>query len=95
MRVCFDRLFRKIKESGLTQKNFKEEVGIGGTTFNKMSNNESTTTSTICKICDYFHCVPDDIMEWIPETESIEEKAKQKAEIQSQIAELQAKLEKL
>lgn len=95
MQVKFDRFFARLKKTGLTQKEFKENVGIGGTTFKKILNNESITTSTICKICDYFHCMPEDIMEWIPEPKKTNETEKKKAELQSQIAELQAKLEKL
>ena len=57
----------------------------------KLINNDSITTNTICKICDYFHCMPDEIMEFIPDSD-YEDKRKQKAEVEQQIASLQAKL---
>ena len=92
MYVRFDRFFAKLKENKITQKEFKEKVGIGGTTFKKLLDNDSVTTNTICKICDYFHCMPEDIMEFIPDSENNDA---EKAAIQAQISELQAKLKTL
>ena len=60
----------------------------------KLINNESVTTNTICKICDYFQCLPEEIMEWIPDAD-YEDKQKAKAEVQAQIDELQKQLKKL
>lgn len=94
MKVEFNRLFEKLKAEGITQKQFRDSVGIGGTTFKKLRGNESITTETICKVCDYFHCMPDEIMEFIPDTDYIE-KQKAKEEVQAQIDQLQAKLKNL
>ena len=94
MIVEFNRLFEKLKAEGITQKQFRDSVGIGGTTFKKLRGNESITTETICKVCDYFHCMPDEIMEFIPDTDYIE-KQKAKEEVQAQIDQLQAKLKNL
>ncbi len=89
MKVEFNRLFEKIKSEGLTQKQFKENAGISGGTMGKLINNDSVTTNTICKICDYFHCMPDSIMQWIPDADYIDRQNK-KAELEAKIAELQA-----
>lgn len=94
MRVEFNRLFDKLKTNGITQKEFKEKIGIGGTTMSSLSKNKSVTTDTICKICDYFQCLPEDIMEWIPDAD-YEDKRKAKEEVQAQIDELQEQLKKL
>ena len=94
MKVEFNRLFEKLKAEAITQKQFRDSVGIGGTTFKKLRGNESITTETICKVCDYFHCMPDEIMEFIPDTDYIE-KQKAKEEVQAQIDQLQAKLKNL
>ena len=59
-----------------------------------LSKNKSVTTNTICKICDYFQCMPEDIMEWIPDAD-YEDKRKAKEEIQAEMERLQAKLKKL
>ena len=98
MKVEFNRLFEKLKSENITQKAFKENAKISSTTLVKMLHNESITTETICRICDYFHCMPDEIMEFIPDADYEDKrKAKQqaKAELEDQIAELQAKLKDL
>ena len=53
-------------------------------------NDKSTTTETICKICDYFQCMPEEIMEFIPDADY-----DQKANVEAQIAELQQKLKSM
>lgn len=98
MKVRYDRLFSKLKENKITQKEFRDNAKIGGTTIMKLKNNESVTIDTICSICDYFQCMPDEIMEFIPETnypEDIKAKQKAKADLQQQIADLQAKLKQI
>ena len=93
MKVEFNRLFEKLKAEGITQKQFLD-AGFSASSLNKMRNNDSITTNTICRICDYFHCMPDEIMEFIPDADYIE-KQKAKEEVEQQIAELQAKLKNL
>ena len=98
MKVDYNKLFAKLKSENITQKVFRETVGIGGTTITKLKNNESVTIDTICNICDYFRCMPDEIMEFIPEEnypENIKAKQQAKASIEAQIAELQAKLKEI
>jgi len=98
MTVKYDRLFAKLKTESMAQKIFSDTVGIGGTTMAKLRKNESITINTVCKICDYFHCMPDEIMEFIPELDYPEEiKAKQqaKANLEQQIAELQKQLKEI
>lgn len=94
MRVEFNRLFDKLKTEGITQKVFKEKIGIGSSTLANLSKNGNVTTDTICKICDYFQCMPEDIMEWIPDAD-YEDKRKAKEEIQAEMERLQAQLKNL
>ena len=95
MKIDYSKLFVKLKENNLTQKEFKAKANISGGTMQKLINNDSITTNTICRICDYFRCMPDEIMEFIPEEnypEDIKAKQQAKQEVQQQIQELQAKL---
>ena len=102
MQIVYDKLFEKLKQEGITQKQFLES-GISGSTLNKLRNNQCVTTDTLCRICEYFSCMPDEIMEWIPDVEFekyrqdriIQKKQKQRNEIERQILELQAKLKKV
>ena len=94
MRIKYNRLFDKLKENHITQKEFLS-CRISGSTLNKLRNNQTVTTETICRICDYFHCMPDEIMEFIPEEdypENIKAKQKEIRAIEAQIADLRAKL---
>lgn len=91
MRIEYTRLFNKLKSENIKQKDFKEQANINSNTLNKLLHNENVTLEIICRICDYFQCMPDEIMEFIPDSNYIE-KRQAKQEVQAQIAELQAKL---
>ena len=68
----------------ITQKDFKEQANINSGTLNKLLHNENVTLEIICRICDYFRCMPDEIMEFIPEENYPEDiKAKQQAKHRS------------
>lgn len=91
MTVKYDKLFEKLKAEKITQAIFKSNANISSATLMKLLHNESVTIDTICKICDFFCCMPDEIMEFIPEPD-YNEKRQAKQEIKAQMAELQAKL---
>ena len=94
MKVSYNKLFTKIKSEHLTQKVFRENANISGATMQKLLHGQSVTTEIICRICDYFHCMPDEIMEWISD-EEYEKANVEKLAIEAQIAELQAKLKNM
>lgn len=94
MKVSYNKLFTKIKSEHLTQKVFREKANISGATMQKLLHGQSVTTEIICRICDYFNCMPDEIMEWISDTE-YEKANEEKQAIEAQIAELQAKLKQI
>ena len=98
MRIEYTRLFNKLKSENIKQKDFKEQANINSNTLNKLLHNENVTLEIICRICDYFRCMPNEIMEFIPEEnypEDIKAKQQAKQEVQAQIAELQAKLKQM
>lgn len=94
MKIDFSKLFDKLKENGLTQIEFRKQVGIGNSTLARLVNNENCNTETICKICDFFHCMPEDIMSFIPD-ENYNKRQKEKEETQAEIERLREKLKKL
>ena len=94
MRIEYNKFFNKLRINNITQRQFLEKSGISAATLNKLRNNQTITTETICRICDYFQCMPDEIMEWIPDSD-YELKRKEKAEVEAKIAELQEKLRKM
>ena len=93
MQVVYDKLFDKLKAEGIQQKTLREELGFSNSLFNRFRHNESVTTETIGKICEYLQCTPNDIMEIKFDQELIQiyEKNRRK-KIEKQIAELQTKL---
>ncbi|MBU5471726.1 helix-turn-helix transcriptional regulator [Falcatimonas sp. MSJ-15] len=98
MKVDYSKFFAKLKSENIKQKDFRDKAKISGVTMQKMLHNESVTIDSICKVCDYFRCMPDEIMEFIPEEnypEDIKAKQQAKANIEQQISELEAKLKKL
>lgn len=98
MKTDYSRLFNKLKENNIKQADFRKFANISAATMQKMLHNESVTTDSICKICDYFHCMPDEIMEWIPDADYEEKQAAReakKADIESQMAELKKQLSQL
>lgn len=98
MKVDYSKFFAKLKSENIKQKDFRDKAKISGVTMQKMLHNESVTIDSICKVCDYFRCMPNEIMEFIPEENYPEDiKAKQQAKqaIEAQIAELQEKLKNM
>lgn len=94
MTVKYDKLFEKLKKEGITQTIFKTEAKISANTLVKMLHNESITVDSICKICDFFCCMPDEIMEFIPEV-NYEERREAKANIKQQIENLQKQFKEI
>ena len=94
MTLKYDKLFEKLKKEGITQTVFKTEAKISANTLVKMLHNESITVDSICKICDFFCCMPDEIMEFIPEV-NYEERREAKANIKQQIENLQKQFKEI
>lgn len=94
MKTDYTKLFDKLRENNIRQIDFRKFANISGATMNKLLHNENVTTDTICRICEYFHCMPDEIMEWIPDLDFAEKQAK-KADIEAQMAELKKQLSQI
>ena len=92
MKVVYQKLFDKLKKEGITQMDLRK-AGIGSSSISKMKYNQSITTDTICKICEFLHCMPDEILEWIPDSD-FDKANEERRLIEDQIKELQAKLKK-
>ena len=69
-------------------------LNLSPTVIAKFQKNRNCNTDTINKICEYLHVQPSEIMEWIPDEEYERANAERLA-IETQIAELQARLKEL
>ena len=94
MKLSYDKLWDKLSADKITQKQFKDALGIGSSTIASLSKNKSVTLDTICRICDYFHCMPEDIVTFIPDEDYAAREAK-KADIEAQMAELKKQLSQI
>lgn len=93
MKLNFDKLFDRIKAEGFSQKEFMNMAGVASATLTRMRNNQNVNTESICKACDFFGCMPEDIVTWIPEENLLaKRKEAERRKIEQEIAELQAKL---
>ena len=91
--IVYTKLENLLKDRKMQWKSLCD-AGISINMPAKFSKNKPMNTDIINKVCEYLHVQPSEIMEWIPDTEynkSIEEKAK----LEAQIAELQAKLKQM
>lgn len=93
--IVYYKLANILKERNMQWKDLCN-AGISINTPTKFSQNRSMNTDVIDKVCEYLKVQPYDIMEWISledyEKMQKENNSAEKAKIEQQIAELQAKL---
>lgn len=92
--IVYYKLDKLLVERKITKTQLCKDTGISTNIVSKISKNEGFKTDTINRLCEYLKVQPSEIMEWIPDAE-YDEKYAEKAKIEAQIAELQAKLKKM
>lgn len=92
--IVYYKLDKLLVERKITKTQLCKDTGISTNIVSKISKNEGFKTDTINRLCEYLKVQPSEIMEWIPDAE-YDEKYAEKAKIEAQIAELQAKLKNM
>lgn len=92
--IVYYKLDTLLNERKTTKTQLCKDTGISTNVVSKISKNEIFKTDTLNRICEYLHVQPSEIMEWIPDTE-YNARNEEKAKIEAQIAELQAKLKNM
>lgn len=92
--IVYYKLDKLLNERKITKTQLCKDTGISTNVVSKISKNEVFKTDTLNRICEYLQVQPSEIMEWIPDAE-YNEKYAEKAKLEAQIAELQAKLNQL
>lgn len=87
------RIFEELNKRGITAKEFQTTLGIGGSVLDRLRHNQNTNVETLGKICQYFGCTLNDIVEF-PD-DNADKNAERKKEILSQLSELQEKTRQL
>lgn len=91
--IIYNKLGKILKKRNLSWKDLRN-AGLSQNMPTRFSKNESISSDTINKVCEYLCVQPSEIMEWIPD-EEYAKKSAEKAQIEAQIAELQAKLKNM
>lgn len=67
--ISYKPLFRLLFEKDMKKTQFRDAIGFGTTTLAKLSKNEYVSLETIEKICRYFDCKIEDVIEYVPDTD--------------------------
>lgn len=65
--ITFEKLFDVMKQKGKSTYTCRRDAVIWETTLQRMRHNESVSTETINKLCNYLDCSPMDIMTYTKE----------------------------
>ena len=91
--IIFNKLEKLLKKRNMTWKDLRK-AGLSQNMPTRFSKNENISSDTLNKVCEYLQVQPGEIMEWIPD-EEYQKANEEKAKIEAQIAELQAKLKQM
>ena len=72
MTVSYKKLFKLLIDKDLKKTEFAEKVGISQNTMAKFSKGEFVSMEVLTRICLYFHCTFDDIVEIVIDTQTNE-----------------------
>ncbi|MBO7214225.1 MAG: helix-turn-helix transcriptional regulator [Clostridia bacterium] len=61
----FDRLFKTMKQKGVSTYKLREECILDSKTIRRLKANENVELKTLDKICAYLDCKIEDIVEFI------------------------------
>lgn len=67
MDVSYNKLFKLLIDKELKKTEFAKEIGISANTLAKLSCNELVSMEILVRICRYFECSVDDILDILPE----------------------------
>lgn len=65
MRICYDKLWRLMKDNKLSKKELAQAANITSYTMTKLNKDEAVSLEVLMRICKVFHCDIGDLMEVI------------------------------
>ena len=65
--IKFDKLFKTMKEKGVSTYVLREKCGIDSKTVRRLKANENIETKTLDKLCSALDCKIEDIVEFVKE----------------------------
>lgn len=70
MSMKYYKLFDLLTRKGMKKTDLLNNKIISSPTLAKLSKGETVTTEVLSNICEYLNCQPEDIMEYVPSTNS-------------------------
>ena len=71
MRISYKPLWRILLERDMSKKELREASGISTASLAKLGKGENITTDVLLRICEALHCNINEIIETIPDDESM------------------------
>ena len=65
-KVSYDKLWKILENRQMMKTELIREAKISSNAMAKLGRNEDVRVNILVKMCDYFHCTIDDIMDIIP-----------------------------
>ena len=65
--ICYDPLWRTMKEQGATTYTLQVKGGISSSTIRRMKAGESVSTNTLDALCKILNCDLTDIIQYTPD----------------------------
>jgi DNA-binding Xre family transcriptional regulator len=69
MGISYKPLWRLLLEKNMNKTELMKAIGLSPPTLAKLSKNQPVDGKVIVRICEYLHCQPGEVMEYIPDTE--------------------------
>lgn len=72
MAISYKRLWKLLIDKDMKKRDLEKAAGLSHYTISKLNRGENVTAEVLAKICIALNCTMDDIMEIIPEENTLE-----------------------
>ena len=69
MNISYKKLWKLLIDRDMKKKDLQKSAGISNYVISKMKRNENITVETLGKICKALNCTPNDILEFVSDSE--------------------------
>lgn len=69
MNISYKKLWKLLIDKDMKKKGLEKTAGISNYVISKMTRNENITVETVRKICKALNCTPNDMLEFVPDSE--------------------------
>lgn len=68
--IIFNKLWDTLKKKGVSTYKLREDCGIDSKTVRRLKANDNIETKTLSKLCAALDCKIEDIMEYVPDSDT-------------------------